>query len=71
MYLTRFVNKTKIKKVILLLFFFPIRLFFYIFFKPRVNQILFISFDGLTYSCNPKAIYDFIIKNHPNEFQLF
>lgn len=35
-------------------------------FPIKKNRILFYSFNGKQYSCNPKQISDYLSKNHPN-----
>ncbi|MGE6979868.1 CDP-glycerol glycerophosphotransferase family protein [Kluyvera intermedia] len=39
-------------------------------FKVKKNRILFISYGGLQYSCNPKYITDFLIKNHDGKYDI-
>lgn len=36
-----------------------------------VKKIIFISMKGANYGCNPKAISDYIIKNHTDKFNIF
>lgn len=35
----------------------------------RKDQIVFSSFCGKSYSCNPRAIYEYLVKNYPGKFR--
>lgn len=35
----------------------------------KKNRIVFSSFTGNNYSCNPRAIYEYLIKNYGNKFE--
>lgn len=58
-YLNIFVRKIIIT-VLHVLYFFPI----------KNNRILFESFDGRSYSCNPKYISEYLLSNHSSEYEI-
>ena len=41
------------------------------FLKVKKGRVLFIAYDGNQYSCNPRAISDFILDNNLDGFELF
>ena len=49
-----------------------IRMFFiFVGFLPaRKKMIMFESFSGRQYSCNPRAIYEYMLKHHP-EYEMY
>ena len=40
-------------------------------FPIKKNRIYFISNDGRRYSCNPRAFFEYLYKNHKNEFEFY
>ncbi|HOF69249.1 MAG TPA: CDP-glycerol glycerophosphotransferase family protein, partial [Ruminococcus sp.] len=55
-----------------LLMFWICRAFFCIFyiFPIKNNRIAFISYKGSQYSCNPKAVSEYILSNYPDKFDI-
>lgn len=48
------------------------RLFFSVFniFPIKKNRVTFISYKGAQYSCNPKAVSEYILKNYGDKFEV-
>lgn len=64
--------KEYITDFIKLLIFWGCRLFFSIFtvFPIKKNRVTFVSYRGAQYSCNPKAISEYILKNYKDKFEV-